>query len=97
MDENPSGRATDRFDGSRFGINLMVGATVGALGVLGLMDDNVGLPDDDLRQTFVTLIGIGCAGADFIEAFVRRSTPVAPLGNAYGSRKSSNSSIYSTA
>lgn len=78
MDENPSGGATDRFDGTRFGINLMVGATAGALGVLGLLEDNGGLPADDMRQTFITLIGIGYAGADFIEAFVRRSQPTTP-------------------
>lgn len=77
MDENPLGRATDRFDGTRFGINLMVGATAGALGVLGLMTESGGLPAD-LRQTFITLIGIGYAGADFIEAFVRRSQPLPP-------------------
>jgi hypothetical protein len=78
MDENPKGGATERFDGTRFGVNLMVGATAGALGVLSLMDDNGALPANDLRQTFITLIGIGYAGADFIEAFMRRSQPTTP-------------------
>lgn len=81
MDENPSGGATDRFDGTRFGINLMVGATAGALGALGLMDNNGHLTAADLRQTFITLIGIGYAGADSIEAFVRRSQPTTPNTN----------------
>lgn len=78
MDKNPAGGATDRFDGTRFGINLLVGATAGALGVLGLMTESGGLPPD-LRQSFITLIGIGYAGADFIEAFMRRSQPTTPI------------------
>lgn len=77
VDENPIGGASKHFDGTRFGINLMVGATAGALGVLGLMTESGGLPAD-LRQSFITLIGIGYAGADFVEAFVRRSTPTKP-------------------
>jgi hypothetical protein len=72
MDEHPNEAFGEHFDGTRFGINVLVGATAGALGVLSIFPEaNEGKLDD--QQAFITLIGIGYAGADFIEAFVRRS------------------------
>lgn len=81
-DEHPSESVAGHFDSTRFGINVMVGAAAGALGVLTLMPEKA-QPMGDLRQTFFTLIGIGYAGADFIEAFMRRShVPTTPKPGA---------------
>ena len=51
-------------------VSLLIGATAGALGAVGL-DVQPGAEIDS--DTVVTLIGIGYAGADFIEAFMRRA------------------------
>jgi hypothetical protein len=55
---------------SRMVVSLLIGFIAGALGILAI-DVSQGYP----AQTIVTLIGIGYAGADFIEGFFQRHLP----------------------
>jgi hypothetical protein len=54
-------------------ISLLIGATAGALGALDLSIDNPDNLHKMAPQTVLTLLGFGYAGADFIEAFMRKA------------------------
>ena len=66
----------DLFSGSQMFVSLLIGAVAGALGVIGLGIKPEAVTKSD---TLMTLLGIGYAGADFIEAFMRRAAP--QIGN----------------
>lgn len=51
-------------------LSLLIGFVAGVLGIVSLTT-----PDLDDRQTLVTLIGVGYAGADFIEGFIKSRIP----------------------
>lgn len=65
------GRTASPFAAGQLLVSLLIGATAGALGAVGL---DVQPGGDISSDTLVTLIGIGYAGADFIEAFMRRAS-----------------------
>lgn len=59
---------------------LVVSLVIGAIaGVLGTLTANVNL-QALTRENVVLLIGIGYAGADFIEGFVRKELPSSSTG-----------------
>ncbi len=59
------------FSASTLMVSLLIGAVAGVLGTLTV---NVNL-QAITRENVVLLIGIGYAGADFIEGFVRKELP----------------------
>ena len=65
-------RPQDLFSASKLVVSLLIGAVAGVLGSLTLSLD---LAKPVSAQVLVTLLGIGYAGSDFIEAFVARSFP----------------------
>lgn len=62
---------TDLFSASTLSVSLIIGAVAGVLGVLSTNIDLQAIT----RQDVVLLIGVGYAGADFIEGFVRKNLP----------------------
>jgi hypothetical protein len=66
-----AGSTASPFAAGQLLVSLLIGATAGALGAVGL---DVEPGADMASDTLVTLIGIGYAGADFIEAFMRRAS-----------------------
>ncbi|MCQ9376082.1 hypothetical protein NMQ14_17680 [Methyloversatilis sp. XJ19-13] len=56
----------------QFVVSLLIGAAAGALAAIGLSP-----PGDESvpAEVITTLIGAGYAGADFIEAFMRKALP----------------------
>jgi hypothetical protein len=63
---------------------LLVSLLIGAIaGVLGTLTTSVNL-QAITRESVALLIGIGYAGADFIEGFVRKELPGAPAPAAAG-------------
>jgi hypothetical protein len=69
------------FNGSSLLFSLLIGFIAGVLGIVGL----VGVKDagDNLtREQVITLIGLGYAGADFIEGFVKKNTAKFGLAQA---------------
>ena len=62
------------FSGSTLGFSLLIGFVAGVIGALGIAGPHSG---DISKETVITLLGIGYAGADFIEGFVRKHIPVA--------------------
>lgn len=67
--------ASDMFDTSRFVISLIIGFAAGVVGVLSLWDFKTSLFSANPKETLMTLIGIGYAGTDFIEGFIKKSIP----------------------
>ena len=65
------------FSASTLAMSLLIGFVAGALGVLSLVAN---LQANIERQQVMLLIGIGYAGADFIEGFVRKNLPAATTG-----------------
>ena len=59
------------FKGSTLLFSLLIGFIAGVLGVIGLENFDGLLVG---REQVLTLIGIGYAGADFIEGFVKKNT-----------------------
>lgn len=53
-------------------VSLLIGATAGAVAAIGLPAAQAGQLE---TQTILTLLGAGYAGADFIEAFMKKATP----------------------
>ena len=62
------------FSGSTLGFSLLIGFVAGVIGALGIAGPHSG---EISKETVITLLGIGYAGADFIEGFVRKYIPVA--------------------
>ncbi len=60
------------FSASTLFFSLLIGFIAGALGMLSLPD--VDPSKLDTKQVLLPLLGIGYAGADFIEGFVRKNT-----------------------
>lgn len=60
------------FDSSMIGLSLMIGFVAGVLGVISFLDP---ASTKFTKETLVTLIGIGYAGSDFIEGFVKKYVP----------------------
>lgn len=61
--------ARELFSTSQLAISLLIGAVAGVLGAISLGISPSGkIP----AQTIVTLLGVGYAGADFIEAFMQK-------------------------
>ena len=63
------------FRPSRMVVSIVVGAVAGMLAAVSLIDDPVAyqknLSPDQFKQFVLVLVGIGYAGTDFIEGFVR--------------------------
>jgi len=62
---------SENFNGSSLLFSLLIGFIAGVLGIIGLEDFeklNIG------KEHMITLIGIGYAGADFIEGFIKKNT-----------------------
>lgn len=57
---------------SQLVISLLIGATAGALAAISLPSVSSGQVD---TQAITTLLGAGYAGADFIEAFMKKAQP----------------------
>lgn len=57
------------FSAATLFFSLLIGFVAGVLGVLSIADMEKGLSKDQV----LTLIGIGYAGADFIEGFVKKN------------------------
>ena len=60
---------SDIFKTSTLVLSLMIGFIAGVLGVI-----SIDMPQDDLidKATVLTLLGIGYAGTDFIEGFLKK-------------------------
>jgi hypothetical protein len=61
------------FQGSVFGISLLIGFIAGALAIIGITDSVEGTKLS--KQIIVTLLGAGYAGTDFIEGFIKKYLP----------------------
>ena len=59
------------FSPSALFISLLVGFIAGVLGIFSL--PNVNASELDMNQVLLPLLGIGYAGADFIEGFVKKN------------------------
>jgi F0F1-type ATP synthase membrane subunit c/vacuolar-type H+-ATPase subunit K len=64
-------------------VSLLVGFIAGVLGILSL--PNVNVAKLDPNQVLLPLLGIGYAGADFIEGFVKKNTAQFTGGKPAGS------------
>lgn len=63
---------SDQLVVSRILISLLIGSVAGALGVIGFLQGKTTV-DGLQADVIVTLMGIGYAGADFIEAFMTKA------------------------
>lgn len=71
----------DSFDGSSLLFSLLIGFVAGVLGVIGMEDfDNLEIG----KESILMLIGIGYAGADFIEGFIKKNTEQFKTGASGG-------------
>lgn len=68
-------RASEMFQTSRFVISLIIGFVAGIIGVISLSEFTKSLFADKIKETIMTLIGIGYAGTDFIEGFIKKYIP----------------------
>lgn len=59
----------DWFDTKKLVISIILGGVAGILGAISLLGETVG------KQTLLTLIAVGYAGADFIEGFMQKNLP----------------------
>lgn len=60
-------------------VSLVIGFVAGVLGIVSLDMGDEGVVD---KATILTLLGIGYAGTDFIEGFIRKYPAVAQAANA---------------
>ena len=65
------GTPTRLFEWNLIGISLLIGFTAGMLGYFTLDGDT----DSFTKQTALTLMSFGYAGADFIEGLLLKKTP----------------------
>jgi len=63
------------FQTSRFVISLIIGFVAGIIGIVSLSEFKESLFLEKVKETILTLIGIGYAGTDFIEGFIKKSIP----------------------
>ena len=68
------------FETNSLVISLIIGFIAGALGALSLQTAGSLSTSEISGQTVITLLGIGYAGTDFIEAFMKKHGP--EIGNA---------------
>jgi len=68
------------FETTSLVISLIIGFIAGALGALSLQTAGSLSTAEVSGQTVITLLGIGYAGTDFIEAFMKKHGP--EIGNA---------------
>ncbi|OPY59761.1 MAG: hypothetical protein A4E55_00111 [Pelotomaculum sp. PtaU1.Bin035] len=68
-DEASQGKTEDWFNTKQLVISLMIGGVAGTLGAISLLGEELG------KQTLLTLIAVGYAGADFIEGFMQKKLP----------------------
>ena len=68
-------RASEMFQTSRFVISLIIGFVAGIIGVVSLSDFTGTIFNNKIKETILTLIGIGYAGTDFIEGFIKKYIP----------------------
>lgn len=64
---------SDQLVVSQILVSLLIGSVAGAVGVIGLLQGKATI-DSMAADTIVTLMGIGYAGADFIEAFMKKAS-----------------------
>lgn len=69
--------ASDMFQTSRFVVSLIIGFVAGIIGVVSLSEFTESIFTDSakVKETILTLIGIGYAGTDFIEGFIKKYIP----------------------
>lgn len=65
----------DMFQTSRFVISLIIGFVAGVLGMISISEFKADFFDKNLKETIMTLIGVGYAGTDFIEGFIKKYIP----------------------
>ena len=66
---------SDMFQTSRFVISLVIGFVAGIIGVVSLSEFKESIFSANVKETVLTLIGIGYAGTDFIEGFIKKYIP----------------------
>lgn len=66
---------SDLFQTRRFVISLIIGFVAGIIGIVSLSEFKESIFSEKVKETTLTLIGIGYAGTDFIEGFIRKSIP----------------------
>ena len=82
---------SEMFQTSLFVISLIIGFVAGILGVVSLSDFKESIFSTKTKETILILIGIGYAGTDFIEGFIKKfipnttSTSPIPTGNGANS------------
>lgn len=65
----------EMFQTSRFIISLIIGFIAGVLGIVSLSNFTADFFSKNLKETIITLLGIGYAGTDFIEGFIKKYIP----------------------
>ena len=78
---------TAQFSSSKLMISLFIGFLAGGIGILTMEQPKLG------KELYLTLLGIGYAGADFIEGFVKKSLPGGAAQAAAGERHPNNDTI----
>lgn len=66
---------SEMFQTSRFVISLVIGFVAGIIGVISLSEFKESIFSVKVKETVLTLIGIGYAGTDFIEGFIKKYIP----------------------
>lgn len=66
LDKASQENCWDWFNPKQLVISLMIGGVAGTLAAISLLGEEVG------KQTLLTLVAIGYAGADFIEGFMKQ-------------------------
>lgn len=66
---------SDMFQTSRFVISLAIGFVAGIIGIVSLSEFRESVFLTKGKETILTLIGIGYAGTDFIEGFIKKYIP----------------------
>lgn len=65
----------DMFQTTRFILSLIIGFVAGVIGVVSLSEFTESIFSIKVKETVLTLIGIGYAGTDFIEGFIKKYIP----------------------
>jgi len=72
--ENQKLPLSSLFQINRFVISVIIGFVAGIIGLISLSDFKTSLfaSPEQVKSTILTLIGIGYAGTDFIEGFIKK-------------------------